>query len=348
MPQGSPSDRPAAGGNTATAFAYMPRPLICSGREISHGALTLYAMILYRAAVSADIVGQEGNGHIAVRPKRGWAHACGFSRWSLYDWMAKLRELNLSQLAPGRLDTEIRYEHTVSELINSCNFARVPLANWDCPDFKPAMRRVWMVLWSYANRQGVCFPSQKLIAKDAGISVRTVKRCIAKLEAMELLQAVQMNREGKFGHCEYRLKTVGHVTHGTDRRQEMCRARDLRRVGVMEHGTPETVGHVTPKQELIELDKEKEPLARSDALAAEGYSPSSHENTQSLTPLSNELERIFINPRCSNQYRPKPRRLTTLRNRKANNNDSQSWSISNAEKELINQELEELGYGGEL
>ena len=317
MPQGLPSTRPAASGGNVAAFAFMPKPLICSGKNISHGALVhCTQLILRQAATFVDFESdRERDGLIAMRPKRGWAHACGVSRWSLYDWMAELRELELSQLAPGKLDTEIQVAHTVSELINSCNFACVPLVKWECPDFKPAMRRVWMVLWSYANRQGVCFPSQKLIAKDAGISVRTVKRCIAKLEAMELLQAVQKNRKGKFGHCIYHLKTVGHVTHGTDRRQETCRARDLRRVGAMEHGTSETVGHVTPKQELIELDKEKEPLARSDTLAVEDESTSAHDNFQSLSSLIKALGDEFVALRCDNQYDPKRRKLTTYGNR---------------------------------
>ena len=60
-------------------------------------------------------------------------------------------------------------------------------------------RIVYLYLEQRANRDGICWPSHKRIAKDLGISVSTVKRAIKDLKEFRLLKST--NRYRQNGAC---------------------------------------------------------------------------------------------------------------------------------------------------
>ncbi len=66
-------------------------------------------------------------------------------------------------------------------------------------DLPHRARIVYLYLEQRANRDGICWPSQKRIAKDLGISVSTVKRAIGDLKTKKFLSSKNRYREN--GSC---------------------------------------------------------------------------------------------------------------------------------------------------
>jgi biotin operon repressor len=67
-------------------------------------------------------------------------------------------------------------------------WAAVP--NWLVrdPDIDPTVKAVYMVLSSYVDRDGTCYPSQEHISELLGTSKRTVQRAIRELRSRGLLE----------------------------------------------------------------------------------------------------------------------------------------------------------------
>lgn len=71
-------------------------------------------------------------------------------------------------------------------------------------DLPHRARLVYLYLEQRANRDGICWPSQKRIAKDLGISVSTVKRAIADLEKRKYISSrVRHRKNGSWSSNEY-------------------------------------------------------------------------------------------------------------------------------------------------
>lgn len=68
-------------------------------------------------------------------------------------------------------------------------------------DISPTARTVYRALLRYANRETwSCFPSIGTIAKDTGLSKRTIIRQIAVLEKEELILKIHRTREKNRGN----------------------------------------------------------------------------------------------------------------------------------------------------
>lgn len=67
-------------------------------------------------------------------------------------------------------------------------------------------RIVYLYLEQRANKDGICWPSQKRIAKDLGISVSTVKRALKDLNDNRLITSALRHREnGSYSSKKYEL-----------------------------------------------------------------------------------------------------------------------------------------------
>lgn len=63
-------------------------------------------------------------------------------------------------------------------------------------NISPTVRTVYRALLQYANRKTwSCFPSVNTIAKDTGLSTRTVRRSLKVLEHEELILRINRKRE---------------------------------------------------------------------------------------------------------------------------------------------------------
>jgi len=65
-------------------------------------------------------------------------------------------------------------------------------------------RDVFLYLCRRANREGTCFPSQKRIANDLGVSRMTVARAIKELVSQNLIQVEKITGD-KFRYNQYRI-----------------------------------------------------------------------------------------------------------------------------------------------
>lgn len=70
-------------------------------------------------------------------------------------------------------------------------------------------RIVYLYLEQRANKDGICWPSHKRIAKDLGISVSTVKRAIKDLNEKGLITSTMRYR--KNGLCSSNLYAVSRT-----------------------------------------------------------------------------------------------------------------------------------------
>lgn len=89
-------------------------------------------------------------------------------------------------------------------------WAAVP--NWLVrnPAIPSPVKLVYLVLSSRAGRNGVCFPSQGLIASETGLSDSTVKRAISSMKRMGLLTVtVQTTQTGR--RNIYRIHAHPHL-----------------------------------------------------------------------------------------------------------------------------------------
>lgn len=67
-------------------------------------------------------------------------------------------------------------------------------------------RAVYLYLEQRANKDGICWPSQKRIAKDLGMSVSTVKRALNDLKDAKMIETMVRYREnGSYSTLMYRL-----------------------------------------------------------------------------------------------------------------------------------------------
>jgi len=86
----------------------------------------------------------------------------------------------------------------------------------------PATKCVLLCLANYADEDGACFPSQRLIARQAEQHRITVLRNIAKLENLGLLESLRSFRQnGSQSSNMYYLKLERGVQRGDERRAFM-------------------------------------------------------------------------------------------------------------------------------
>jgi DNA-binding transcriptional MocR family regulator len=83
-----------------------------------------------------------------------------------------------------------------------------------------------LALASYADENGVCWPSQETLARDTEQSVDTVQRQLDVLEELKLLERARMpKRRGQWQGHRYKLALQ---TDRPPRGQNVVRSRDLR------------------------------------------------------------------------------------------------------------------------
>lgn len=63
-------------------------------------------------------------------------------------------------------------------------------------NISPTVRSVYRALLQYANRKTwSCFPSVNILARDTGLSPRTIRRSLQVLEKEELILRIHRTRE---------------------------------------------------------------------------------------------------------------------------------------------------------
>jgi hypothetical protein len=83
------------------------------------------------------------------------------------------------------------------------------------PDLSPVAKTVWMVLRTYANKEGIAFPSQDTIARDSCISLRSVGKYLEELTRARLLQIVSQGSNMKKASTVYRVQSVQNLHTST-------------------------------------------------------------------------------------------------------------------------------------
>ena len=181
-------------------FAYVPTEALAW--PVRDNALSLYVA----ACTLADVHGEF------FAPEGGWAAALGCSvrtarrsiaellaHTLIFDPAAPMYEADVSrfdlQAQGGR-----RKEYLLqiprqdpdtgifdAEGLAMRPFARVPVRMWADPEFSPAMRRVWVALWSFADtsKRGTArvWPLIETLSERANQNPRSVQRALAKLVA---------------------------------------------------------------------------------------------------------------------------------------------------------------------
>ena len=208
-------------------FAYILNDLVRNRcRKISDGALSLYAFLLYREAIHKDERG-DGTGDLAMRPRALFRHL-GCSPNSITNWINELNNEWFTQDHNGNW-VKVKREgekliscnprdrlilinngmHTRNKVIESSDFTRVPLIEWQNSKFTPGMRRLWITLWGFRNSKNeACYPSRNTLAKCMGTSVSTVKRRVRQLTTFGLISHKQIVRPGQFSSNSYGLRCM--------------------------------------------------------------------------------------------------------------------------------------------
>lgn len=79
---------------------------------------------------------------------------------------------------------------------------------------QPAITQVvFMWLCSYANKDGTCYPSRKTLAKDAGITIRTVDAHLKKLEEIGVIVKTSRSDENVSRSNLYQIMLVEQNIH---------------------------------------------------------------------------------------------------------------------------------------
>lgn len=79
-------------------------------------------------------------------------------------------------------------------------------------------------LASYANADGICWPSQKTLARDLGCSRQAVARRIANLAkfrfngmSLMMVRRQEQDQKGRFGHVQYLILPISGIRFGRNR-----------------------------------------------------------------------------------------------------------------------------------
>ena len=114
---------------------------------------------------------------------------------SVQRWLIELREAQcIDYYAPSGECNRYDLGYSRKELIEAGAFLRAPLIAWDKP-WRPLDRRVWLVLWSYANKNGVCYPSVKRLCHDCGVHLRRVQESLYRLRGNDLVEQVYRHKQ---------------------------------------------------------------------------------------------------------------------------------------------------------
>jgi DNA-binding MarR family transcriptional regulator len=94
----------------------------------------------------------------------------------------------------------------------SDELADLPDASWffrltrkrfleDWKDLNPTQRTILLDLWLYAGKKKDCFPSERKIAADLGITLKTIWENIKKLEKKKFIRIeIKISQRGKYHH----------------------------------------------------------------------------------------------------------------------------------------------------
>ena len=107
---------------------------------------------------------------------------------SVQRWLIDLREARCIEFdAPSGECNQYNLGRSRQEMIEAGAFLRAPLIAWDKP-WHALDRRVWLVLWSYAGAEGVCFPGVTRIADECGVHPRKVREALRRLRRNGLVR----------------------------------------------------------------------------------------------------------------------------------------------------------------
>ena len=154
-------------------FALLPS-YICRDVSLSSGALSMLAVV-------ASLSRSEGfrNGSALTLTNREWANSLGgCTVRAVQVWRRELIVKELVESEDGWL--QLREDLIPEEVVKAGQFARIPLAGWHV--WPNPVRRVWIVLWSYADGQTqLAYPSLETLTGETGMSRRTLFRTLARL-----------------------------------------------------------------------------------------------------------------------------------------------------------------------
>ena len=251
-------------------FVYIPRNLVRS-RDLTDGALSLYAVFLCLAhtayssptKTTAETEDKYVNMQICKPPNLNLI--MGTSRPSVWTWSNEL-------IAKGFLMSHgtkyfIRESDTKKQIIDSKDYAKIPLTRWHDPSFKPHHRKLYMVLCSYIfNPIGECWPSRNTLASNCNVQAQAISANLKHLQDLGLV-IIKHRRRMVNNYHVVGYKSVKHTIH-----QEplICSANQ----------TP-SVKHTRPKYKKRIL-KEDTTHLDGGSLAAEGSSPHAKRDQQRL------------------------------------------------------------------
>lgn len=119
----------------------------------------------------------------------------------------------------------------------------------------PSITVIYLSLCRHANKEQSCFPAQKLIAEEHGITERTVRRCLNKLVELRIIKVVRKRSvKGKWLRNTYFLldKSVWGLPTGHQCPMENQRTSKTKTRG---HQRPIKDTHIKDTQQQSVVDK---------------------------------------------------------------------------------------------
>ena len=167
-------------------------------------------------------------------------------------------------------------------------FACIPVSVARDANLTPQARCLYIVLATYANSEGICWPSWERLSNDLGLSVRTIGRLLSQLEEAYLLK--REHHKGK--RTIYQLTTLRYQTGGADEGDQHSASPDVEsQVGHDSNDTPVMNDTETSAPDVMPVAEDR---ATSDTGVTEVCHPCHPPpDTDVSQPLSSASERTI-------------------------------------------------------
>ena len=173
-------------------FAIVDNRIARARKNLSDGAVVTFAYLSSRTGLQ----GGEG-GEFATIPKGGLGLALGTTQRSAERYIAELKkakyivaERSASRSWHYRIAPELERKKT----INRSSFAVVEVDVFANPAWTMGMKRAWIALWSYADRNGMTFVAMGKLATAIGKKRRQTIKLISAIEMTKRLNVTRRKR----------------------------------------------------------------------------------------------------------------------------------------------------------
>ena len=245
---------------TSPTFAVVPFELVRCGRGLSHGAIKMAAWLMGAQGKRAEPrSGDDDRADWAINAEFWFTNAeaaegLGVDMRTIKRWT---RELKQAGILIGDEDGYVLgFDPTWRR------WFPLPLTGaWALPSHQ---WRLWAVLASYANRQGLAWPRVDTLAKDAGLNARMVHKTLRTLEGLGAIKRRRRRRGST-------MTNVRGVTRSADGGDTECTSKETNSAHQGGHGVQTSSSHVVPiPNPMFEVEREAAPHQPSMLLPITG------------------------------------------------------------------------------